>query len=169
MLREIDGRPALDLYLRYLGDEAANLPASAQFLPLYVQPPDADGEGWIRTPVAVDYEAGSLIYAAEIPQGYDARLARTSVDSLLRGAREAGEGATTDVGGRALALLVSCIGRKMVLGDQTRTEIGAVARSQPASVARLGFYAYGEFGPDHRLGINRVHNQSMAVTVIAER
>lgn len=169
VLYELDGRPALDLYKRYLGDEAANLPGSALLYPLMVRSPDSDEIGLVRTVLGIDEEQQSMTFAGDLPQGFKAQLMRANFERLIEGAGEAARiSGGRQFDGRKLAVLISCVGRKMVLGQRTCEEVEAVAGLLGDHVSQLGYYSYGEISPHVRLGSCELHNQTMTVTVLAE-
>ena len=75
-LFELDGEPVLDLYRRYLGEEAANLPASGLRFPLCLRAYPDSPEVIVRTITAVDQQTRSMSFAGDIPQGAVAQLMR---------------------------------------------------------------------------------------------
>ncbi|HLN23639.1 MAG TPA: FIST N-terminal domain-containing protein [Patescibacteria group bacterium] len=170
ILYELDGEPALDLYKRYLGEEAANLPSSALFFPLTVRPPRDEKSAVVRTIVGVDEDAKAMIFAGDIPTGYVAQLMRGNFEELMDGAGRAGTAAAVASAnsGTTLALLVSCIGRKLLLGQSTCDEVEAVAEALGPNAAIAGFYSYGEIAPHGFTGRCELHNQTMTVTTIGE-
>jgi hypothetical protein len=64
-----------------------------------------------------------------------------------------------------LALLVSCIGRRLLMGQRIEDEIQAVRKVLPTEVPQLGFYSYGEIAPHCRSGDCDLHNQTMTMTI----
>ena len=170
VLYELDGKPALDLYKRYLGDEAANLPGSALLFPLMVRAGDSDGVGLVRTILGIDEARKSMTFAGDLPQGHKAQLMRANFERLIDGAGQAARVAgARGLDGRKLAVLISCVGRKMVLGQRTAEEVEAVASLLGQKVSQLGYYSYGEISPHVRLGSCELHNQTMTITVLAEK
>jgi hypothetical protein len=166
VLLEMDGESALDLFERYLGKHADNLPASGHLFPLSMRRQGSDS--WItRTILGVDRESGSLTFGGDIPQGSTVRLMRGKVDNLLDGAEEAGRLAHM-AGGEALAIIVSCVGRKMLLRQFTEEEIEAVAETLGQDVVLTGFYSYGEIASGTDGESCSLHNQTMMVTVMQE-
>jgi hypothetical protein len=170
-LFELDGSPALDLYERYLGDEAAGLPGTALLYPLNVWDPERPSHDLVRTVLAVNREARSMIFAGDVPQGSKAQLMRGEFTRLAAGATEAASLAKRQYefgvpGG--LALLVSCIGRRLLMGQRIEDEIQAVRDVLSAEVPQLGFYSYGEIAPHSSSGVCDLHNQTMTITVISE-
>lgn len=168
VLYEIDGEPALALYKRYLGSDAAGLPGSALHFPLSIRRSD-DREGdLVRTVLGVDEEAQSMTFAGDMPEGAVVQLMRGSMARLVSGAgAAAGQAKLGDE--QALAILVSCIGRKLLMGQRTSDEVEAVSRVLGPKVATLGFYSYGEFSPHSSTGLCDLHNQTMTVTTLSER
>ena len=121
VLYELDGEPALELYRRYLGDEACNLPGSALLFPLVVRAPDDADSDVVRTVIGIDDAANSMTFAGDVPQGSQAQLMRGNFDRLVDGAARAAEATlTTGAGQTRLAILVSCIGRKLLMGPADR-------------------------------------------------
>jgi hypothetical protein len=171
-LFELDGKPALDLYERYLGEEAQGLPGTALLYPLKIWDPERPSHDVVRTVLAINREARSMIFAGDIPQGSKAQLMRGEFTRLAAGATEATSEAAakqSESGARGgLALLVSCIGRRLLMGQRIDDEIQAVREVLSADVAQLGFYAYGEIAPHSVSGVCELHNQTMTVTIISE-
>lgn len=167
----LDGERALDVYKRYLGDFARELPGSALLFPLAVRTtPNAPLA--VRTILGIDEASGTLRFAGDIPVGSRVRLMRTSSDKLLDGAAQAASIARASSGeGEGLALCISCIGRRAVLRMRVDEEIDEVARESGSAVV-VGFYSNGEIAPpsDGREFAQAVlHNQTMTVTTIRER
>jgi hypothetical protein len=170
ILYELDGKPALELYKRYLGEEADNLPGSALLFPLMVRPANDESSGVVRTVLSISEEDQSMTFAGDVPQGYTAQLMRANFDRLIDGAgaaaKIAGEGSK---GNEAkLAVLISCVGRKMILGQRTADEVEAVHEILGQDVAQIGFYSYGEISPHVSSGSCELHNQTMTITLISE-
>ena len=169
---ELDGENALEVYKRYLGDFARELPGIALLFPLAVWQYEG-GPVAVRTILAIDESVGSLRFAGDIPTGSTVRLMRTTTDKLIDGAASAAEIAGTLDDGHApsLTICVSCIGRRAVMRSRVEEELDEVVfASQGAPV--VGFYGNGEIAPptDGRTHTQAVlHNQTMTVTTIGER
>jgi hypothetical protein len=169
VLYQVDGKPALDLYKRYLGEEAEGLPGTALLFPLRIRDPHHPENELVRTVLAVDHEANSMTFAGDMPQGWVAQLMRGNLDRLAEGAAEAAKQAVAGVGERdGVAILVSCIGRRILMGQRTTDEVEAASAELGDSMPRLGFYSYGEISPHGGSGVCQLHNQTMTVTVISE-
>ena len=169
MLYELDGRPALTLYKEYLGDRADGLPATALLFPLAIRASADERRRTVRTVLAVDDDAQSMTFAGDVPEGWRAQLMRANMDRLVDGAMEAalrcGAGAGTAI--PVLAIAISCVGRRLVLGERTEEEIEATLEVLPTGSELVGFYSYGEIAP-HAEGVSDLHNQTMTLTTIAE-
>lgn len=169
---ELDGEPALDLYERYLGEEAKGLPATGLYYPLNIHnPADADAQV-VRTLLSVDRKGRSLTFAGSIAEGSTVQLMRGCHERLIEGAAlaasQAAEGwRETPVGDR-LALLVSCVGRRLLMGQQCDDEVEVVS-SVLSSHPQIGFYSYGEITPSRTGGNCELQNQTMTITCIGER
>jgi hypothetical protein len=170
VLYELDGRNALDLYKTYLGQYAEKLPASALLFPIAVT--EANSKvSVVRTILSVDEQNQSMTFAGDIPQGGTAQLMKTNVNDLVEGARAAAETSIKGLGGQKpdLALLVSCVGRKLVMDQRTEEETEAVREVLGDDATIAGFYSYGELCPFSQGEACRLHNQTMTITVFSER
>jgi hypothetical protein len=168
VLYELDGKPALELYKRYLGDLVSELPASALLFPLAIRADD-ESEQLVRTVLAVDEGDQSMTFAGDIPHGWRAQLMRASADRLVDGAEAAAvqSGAGISSSGPTLGIAISCVGRRLVLGARTEEEIEATLEALPAGAELIGFYSYGEIAPGVG-GACDLHNQTMTITTLAE-
>lgn len=168
VLYELDGQPALALYKHYLGQLAAELPGSALLFPLSLRT-EAGSAPLVRTILAIDEATQSMTFAGDMPEGAVTQLMRTNVDRLVASAEDAAMQALHGLGsGPVLALSVSCIGRRLVMGERTEEEVEAVVDALPAGSAHAGFYSYGEFGPAMGCRTAELHNQTMTLTVFSE-
>jgi hypothetical protein len=168
VLYELDGKPALDLYKRYLGDDAKKLPGSALLFPLKVYRPDCPDEALTRTIVAVSEDDHTMTFAGDMPEGFSAQLMRGNFNRLVEGAADAAHQAALWQSGDKVAILVSCIGRKLLLGQRICEEVEAVRDVFADSTALTGFYSYGEVSPHATTHCAELHNQTMTITVFGE-
>jgi hypothetical protein len=168
VLHELDGQSALALYKKYLGEHAASLPHAALFFPLSVS--RARNEpGIVRTVLAIDEAAQTLNFGGDIPEGGYAQLMRANVDRLVDGALVAAR--ATHEGGAprpALAMLISCSGRRLVLRSRVEEEVEAVREVLGPETMLSGFYSYGEIAPPARGASSELHNQTMTLLTLAE-
>jgi hypothetical protein len=174
VLFEVDGKPALDLYKLYLGpDESRNLPGSALLFPMRIFDPRHPAQSVVRTILGVDHETGSMTFAGDMPSGWSAQLMRGSISRLCDGAARATQQAMEELGPdgseTSAAILVSCIGRRLLMGQRIEEEIEAVETALPAACVPVGFYSYGEITPHEETGSSQLHNQTMTVTAVSER
>ena len=173
VLFELDGEPALDLYEHYLGPEdSKGLPGSALLFPIQVYDASEPDSSVVRTVLAVDHETRSMTFAGDVPQGWTAQLMRGNFDRLAEGAadaaRQARIGLDASEKDHQFSILVSCIGRRLLMGQRTTDETEAAGVELGSDTLRLGFYSYGEISPHARSGICGLHNQTMTVTSFAE-
>lgn len=166
---ELDGKPALDIYKEYLGDHAKDLPASGLMFPFSILKPGEDKVGLIRTILAVSEKDGSLTFAGNIEEGATVRLMHANTGGLVQGAKAAAANAIKKGQGKSsLALVVSCVGRKLVMGANVDEEIEGVLELLGKNCALTGFYSYGEISP-HLDGVGcELHNQTMTISYIYE-
>lgn len=168
VLFEIDGKPALDLYKRYLGEKADELPQAALLYPLTVQQDD-ESEPLVRTILNIDEEENSMILAGDVPMNSKVQLMISTVDDIAKGAFNAAKLAMRDRKSKPeLAILVSCVGRKLVLDQRTEDEIEEVAEIVGDQAKIAGFYSYGEMAPFAGKNECQLHNQTMTLTLLSE-
>jgi len=168
VLFELDGRPALDLYQEYLGEKAEGLPASGLLFPLAVRREATAEEFLVRTILGIDEADRSLTFAGDVPTGSKAQLMTASFDRLVEGAEAAALMASPETPDPLLALAVSCVGRRLALGEHCEDEIEATLAVFPNGTKQVGYYSYGEISP---AGLQpcELHNQTMTLTTIGER
>ena len=169
VLYELDGQSALALYKRYLGAHAADLPASGLLFPLSLRTRDVSAPV-VRTILSVNEDDQSLTFAGDVPAGGFVRLMKANFDRLIDGAVGAGRISAEALGGPVdLALLISCVGRRMVLRQRIEEEVEGVRDIVGADAAITGFYSYGEISPFTPQARCELHNQTMTVTTLSER
>jgi hypothetical protein len=171
IVMEIDGEPALDLYKRYLGDRANELPSSALLFPLSIRKNFGSEEKLVRTILSVDHINKTMTFAGDVPEGWCVQLMRANMDRLIEGASGAAQSAKSKsqvVNGDTLAIAVSCVGRRLVLGERTEEEVEATLQSYLAGTKQIGFYSYGELTSDGFQPCS-LHNQTMTITSISEK
>lgn len=167
VLRTLDDRPALALYKEYLGEHAAGLPATGLLFPLAIRKDHDDPEVLVRTILAVDDAAQTLTFAGDVPEGHLAQLMRANFDRLINGAADAALMTRRDQQGPTLALAISCVGRRLVLGERVEEELEAALEGFPDGTTQVGFYSYGELSPTTS-GRCDLHNQTMTLTTLGE-
>ncbi|MFT7463649.1 MAG: hypothetical protein ACI9EF_001995 [Pseudohongiellaceae bacterium] len=169
VLFEFDGQPALELYKKYLGEQASELPATGLMFPLAVRENGTSERRIVRTILAVDEDTQSMTFAGDIPQGCLAQLMRANFDRLEDGASGAATmtQASSASSGDILSIAISCVGRRLVLGERTEEEIEATLDALPDGTRQIGFYSYGEISP-YASGYCELHNQTMTLTTIGE-
>lgn len=166
-LFEIDHFNALELYKQYLGPDSEELPGSALLFPLAVKLPGAD-EPVVRTILSIDNNRGSMTFAGDIPEGSTVRFMRANFDKLTNAASGAASLAKEPANAPDLALLISCVGRKLILKSRTEEEVEAVHDVLNGDTLLTGFYSYGEISPLKPGGRCTLHNQTMTITTFHE-
>jgi hypothetical protein len=170
----LDGKDALALYKEYLGDELAReLPSSGLLFPLSLKITADNGQEVqvVRTLLSVDEAEHSMTFAGDMPQGVIAQLMKANFERLIDGAGKAASMSLTSLSGAKpdLAILISCVGRKLVLKERTVEEVEAVALMVGDQAALAGFYSYGEICPTAASDKQcQLHNQTMTITTFRE-
>jgi len=168
ILYELDGQPALDVYKRYLGEYSDELPGSALLFPLSVILNDND-EPVVRTILSIDEDEKSLTFAGNIPTGSYAKLMKANFDRLIEGASNAAMNSLQKLEKPDLAILISCVGRKLVLNQRVEEEVEAIRDMFGNKTAITGFYSYGEISPTKEYMTCELHNQTMTITTMSEQ
>lgn len=170
VLFELDGQPALKLYKRYLGNHADELPASALLFPLSFMH-DNSQIPIVRTVLSIDETNGSMTFAGDIPEGYTVQLMKASFGMLVDGANNAAEMAKISLKDSSpdLAILISCVGRKLVMKQSVEDELERVREVLGDTATMAGFYSYGEISPVKPFDQHcELHNQTMTITLFKE-
>lgn len=166
VLYTIDDKPALELYKSYLGEFAAELPGSGLRFPISIRE-NLQSTPLIRTLLAVDEATQSMTFAGDVPQGNLCRLLKTNMDLLIENAGLAAESSKVDQNGEFLVIAVSCVGRRLVLGQLCEEELEIIRETLGENAILTGFYSYGELSEK---GENRctLHNQTMTLVSLYE-
>lgn len=169
ILYELDNQPSLEVYKRYLGDNAKGLPATGVMFPLELDEPCSNGETKVRTVFSVDEEQQSITFAGDIPEGSTVTLMKANYDRLIDGAHAAAEAINLHNYNNEpiCCLVISCLGRRMVLKQRTEEELEATLEVLPKNTQQIGFYSYGEISPLQN-GQCDLHNQTMTLTLLWE-
>ncbi len=169
VLHELDGKSALELYKRYLGEHAAGLPATGLLFPLSLRTGDA-ATAVVRTILSVDEQRQSMTFAGDVPEGAWARLMKANSDRLIDGAVGAARACVASGSSSPqLGICISCVGRRLVLKQRTEEEVEGVRDVLGAQAVLTGFYSYGEISPLSPSFGCALHNQTMTVTSLEER
>lgn len=169
VLSEIDGISALDLYKEYLGKYADELPGSALLFPLSLSI-EGENESVVRTILSIDTDKKTMTFAGDVPVGGRVRFMKANFDNII----EAASGAANKTIPNKLskepdyALLISCVGRKIILKHRIEEEVEAVSEVFNNSTPQSGFYSYGELSPFNVDGKCQLHNQTMTITTFRE-
>lgn len=168
ILYELDNQPALDLYKKYLGEKSKELPGAALLYPLNVKS-NNEKQSIVRSILNIDEDSNAMILAGDIPENSKVQLMMTNVDNIANASERAAKQALELRKNKPqLALLVSCIGRKLVLDQRVEEEIEEVVEVVGNQTTISGFYSYGEIAPFHGENTCQLHNQTMTITLISE-
>lgn len=170
VLYQLDGQSALELYRKYLGEHAAGLPATGLLFPLSLRTREGDNPV-VRTILAINEKEQSMTFAGDMPEGSYARLMKANFDRLIDGAVGAARTSFEAIGSVSpdLAILISCVGRKMILKQRTEEEVEGVREILGEKTVLTGFYSYGEISPFTPDAKCELHNQTMTITTFAEK
>ncbi|MBA0884241.1 FIST signal transduction protein [Flavobacterium undicola] len=168
VLYKIGDRFALDLYKEYLGKYAEELPSSSLYFPLSMKE-NIKATPVVRTILSIDEGKKSMTFAGNIPQGSFVRLMKGNLDKLIDASYNAALQTFSEQSTKPkLALLVSCVGRKIVLGNRIEEELEVVKEVFGEDTLVCGFYSYGEISPTLKKVACELHNQTMTIATIYE-
>jgi hypothetical protein len=167
ILFDLDDTNALELYKKYLGERANELPGAALLFPLCILKPD--GTKLVRTILSINEENQSMVFAGNVPVGSKVQFMIANFDRVIDSASIAASSSRIHENENPdLTLMVSCVGRKLVMQNRTEEEIEAVAETYNEGSTFCGFYSNGEICPSTD-GVNSLHNQTMTITTFKER
>ncbi|MDE3252600.1 MAG: FIST C-terminal domain-containing protein [Bacteroidota bacterium] len=169
VLYEIDGKNALDLYKTYLGKYSNELPGSALLFPLSVTLPGSDTTV-VRTILSINEEEKTMTFAGDIPEHSQVRFMKANFDRIVHAAGIAAKQtlALPIDNPPKLALLISCVGRKLILNNRIEEEVEAVNMAFQQKTLLTGFYSYGEISTLPGVLKCELHNQTMTITTFDE-
>lgn len=168
VLFEIENQNALELYKKYLGSEAAKLPGAALLFPLSVVV-TGNNKAVVRTILSINEKEKSMTFAGDIPEGSRVKFMKANFGRLTEAAATAANNSLCNTAQKPVfSLLISCVGRKLILGERTVDEVKAVHRSFAGSTLMAGFYSYGEISPFNKETRCQLHNQTMTITSFCE-
>ncbi len=147
----IDGKPAVDMYLKYLGKEEKKTDREFRvfeelgFTYPFITEREPGGEMMLKTPLKIDHEENALDMDMEMPEGTKFWFTMPPdfdiVDEVIDEATQIKNIKQPD----ADALLIfSCAGRQPVLGPLVTAENDGLANVWKTPMA--GFFTYGEYG-----------------------
>ena len=166
---EMDNKPALPLYKMYIGYYASELPSSGLNFPFAIM--DDKNVNVIRTLLSINEKDNSMTFAGNIAEGSTVRFLKSDHDQLVAGASEAARQILlkkVDINDKALAICVSCVGRKLVMEDQVSDEVYAVQRLLGMQTGITGFYSNGEICSGEDDSHSLLHNQTMTIAYLSE-
>jgi hypothetical protein len=170
VLFEIDGTPALELYKSYLGDKASELPGSGLLFPLSLRT-EYDQTPVVRTILSINEMDQSITFAGDMIEGAYVKFMKANVDRLINGSIKAAQTSLENSQDKSpeFALLISCVGRKLVLKQLVEEEVEAASQILGNYTVITGFYSYGEISPFSSGAQCELHNQTMTITTFSER
>jgi hypothetical protein len=166
---EIDNRPALEFYHRYLGA----LPPSSEY-PLALFDPDSD-RYYMRAPIGIsDSDLGSITFFGDVPEQATVQITETTHDDILSASQLSTQQALENYPGHTplAALLFSCASRRQILGRRAQEEYEQVqhclTRILPQPLPSCGFYSNGEIAPLQQQGVTHFHNETFITLLLGE-
>ncbi len=167
-LFEVDHKPVLNLYKEYLGDKAKDLPASGLLYPFTIIDKNSN-EPIVRGIQNIDEKTNSILLYGDVIEGQNIQLMRANFNNLINGAgHSAKETFLNNKNEPELALLISCVARRLVLKQLTEEELIETKKVLGNTVKICGFYSYSELSPVVGNNACQLHNQTMTITTFSE-
>lgn len=162
---EIDGKPALNFYHRYLGSLA---PTGEYPLAIY---DNATEQFYMRAPMVHDRSNGSITFAADIPSQAIVQITQASCEDILSASKTSMMNALENYQGieARVALFFSCAGRRQILGTRTKEEYQIAKSCLNMELPCCGFYAYGEIAPNLGSHWTHFHNETFVTLLLGEK
>ena len=168
ILHAIDHKNALELYKEYLGPFKNELPGSALLFPLSISGENQE-QKLVRTILSIDEASGTMTFAGNMPVGSKVRLMKANLDKIIDASANVAKQILDKQDAPEVAILISCVGRKLILRDRAYEEIVAARQIMGEDVIISGFYSYGEISPATDLTLAcELHNQTMTITTFRE-
>jgi hypothetical protein len=168
VLHSIDNKNALELYKEYLGPFKNELPGSALLFPLSISGENQNHK-LVRTILSIDEASGTMTFAGNMPVGSKVRLMKANFDKLIDASANVAQRVLQNHAEPDLAILISCVGRKLILRDRAYEEIAAAKQVLGKNAIIGGFYSYGEISPTiDTSNACELHNQTMTITTFRE-
>lgn len=163
VLWEIDGEAATAWYRRFftVAGDLAPLPETAYRFPLIIEGPDRDRVGVYRSMQRFDDPPGAATFWGGFETGDRIRLGMGNDASLVATAASLAAGFPAEA-----AILYSCVGREVVLGDKADEEVRAI-HGALGGVPLSGFFTFGEVGPTPE-GALAFYNQVAVLVLLRE-
>jgi hypothetical protein len=164
-LYEIDGKPALEFYQRYLGDR----PPTAEN-PLAVYDRDSNLY-YIRVPNTYDAEQGRVNFLGDIPEQSMIQMTNINRDEVIAAAETSFRLALSRYPGAEpeAVLLFSCCCRRWLLGTRAKEEYQLVRNALSKAIPVCGFYTYGEFAPLELESQNCYHQETFITLLLGTK
>ncbi|WP_248722634.1 FIST signal transduction protein [Seonamhaeicola sp. ML3] len=166
ILYELDNKPALNIYQKYIGDLSKNISAASMNYPLGVQ---EDDQYYPRTILNINKDYNAMFFAGDIPANSKVQFMMTNPAELIGASIQTAKQAREKmINEPKLAMFFSGLGRKQFLDQRTIEEVLEVRDTIGKDVIISGFYSYGEIAPNNEENMCKLHNQSVALTLISE-
>ncbi|HEY3447979.1 MAG TPA: FIST N-terminal domain-containing protein [Myxococcales bacterium] len=170
-LARIDDLPAMDFVERETGKPA--LRTDRGIVSLSVMDAVHPESKRLRSVIPeFDKPSGGLALYGGIAEGLKVQVCVAEPDDLIREVYAIAERARTLDFEPAAALIVSCAGRKWLLGERVDHEVRALRSAFPRGLPLVGFPSFAEFGPlkvGGRYTSTFAHNMTYVLLLVGER
>ena len=110
-----------------------------------------------------------MTFAGNLPEGSKVRLMKANFEKLIEASSTAAEQSLDNHAiPPQLAILISCVGRRLLLQERSYEEVQAAKKIFGNKTNITGFYSYGEISPYNQNAFCGLHNQTMTITTFTE-
>ncbi len=171
-LYELNQRKAVNVYHQYLKDHAEGDIRVRLRFPFRMRPREHIEHGVLRTVVEVNEEEGYIAFAGAIAEGQIMQLMIASPEEFITTAEreilDARFAERQELSGGGFGLLLSAVGRKAWREEKIDEEVEIARSVLPANIPVVGGYMNGQFSPNMRTEIPRLHNYTMTLALVEE-
>jgi hypothetical protein len=172
LIYSIDNRPALEMYLHFLGEEISSSDDQIAFFdrigvhyPFQIERETREPK--MCNPIGYDKEKQALICESDVPQGSSLRFSTPPDFDIIETVVNKANKLKTERNAEADALLIfSCAGRLSALGPMAHEENEGLQNVW--NIPMAGFYTYGEYGKGLN-GKHEFHSTTCSWVALKER
>jgi hypothetical protein len=164
---ELNHEPALKFYHQNINTNIASKDGGNLLSPISIKISKEDSSS-IRTIKSINEDENSITFDGIVPQGSMIKMMKANFESLINAATSAAKNSTQNISNPELAIVISNIGRKIILSKRIEEEVEVIREVLGESTAITGFYSYGDISFVKGTSQPESNNQSMTITTMRE-
>jgi hypothetical protein len=146
-IRTISGQTALDFMARELGKPLGE--SDIGIVPLAAYQRNSAQHFCLRTPSHLNHDSGTVTTFGSVAPGAIVKICSASREDVVKGVLDALDALTPETLGftPSAAIIISCAGRKWLMGDRGEKELAALQQRLGLTIPLAGFPSFGEISP----------------------